>query len=147
MDEAAYRQSSTLTNPAPCVFARAILARCVQCELAEKHALAERELIACTRPTARINCATLAALLYERATFALRLPRPGEALPHAKVMKLHCGGLLALQQILAAPVADVHRLIAQSHAQDASLADLSWDKIVAGIAQWQPLRRSRPRAK
>lgn len=142
MDESAYRQASALSNPAPCVFARAILAACVQCELAEKHALAEREVIACTKATARINCATLAALLYERATFALRLPRPGEPLPHAKAMKLQCGGLLALQQIQAAAVADVHQLIQQSHAQDASLADLPWDKIVAGVAQWQPRRRS-----
>ncbi len=141
MGESAYRRTGAPDHAAPCVFSRALLARCVQCELAERHALAERETVFCTKPTARINCATLAALLYERATFALRLPRAGGPLPHAKAVKLYCGGLLALQQALSAPGADVHRMIRQHHGQGASLADLPWEEIVAGAVRWQPRKR------
>ncbi|MBI4740431.1 MAG: hypothetical protein HY777_02520 [Betaproteobacteria bacterium] len=145
MGGSAYRRTGAPNNSAPCVFSRALLARCVQCELAERHALAERETVFCTIPTARINCGTLAALLYERATFALRLPRAGGgSLPHAKAVKLYCGGLLALQQTLSAPDADVHRMIRQHHGQGASLADLPWEEIVAGAVRWQPRKRHPP---
>lgn len=141
MDEVAYRRTSALNNPAPCIFARALLVGCVQCELAGRHALAEREVIACSKPTARINCQTLAALFYERATFALRLPRPGTALPHATLLKLHCGGLLALQQVLATPVADVHRMVTRCHEDGAGFGDLPWEALVAAMLRWQLRRR------
>lgn len=142
MDEAAYRNAVALSNPVPCVFGRALLARCVGCELADRQALAEREVIACTRPTARLNCQTLAALFYERATFALRLPRPGTALPHATMLKLHCGGLLAMQKTLATPVADVHRMVVLCHEDGAGFGDLPWDELVAGMVRWQARHRS-----
>ena len=141
MDEAAFARARVGANPAPCVFAKALLARCAQCELAQRHALAERELVACPSPTARTNCATLAALLRERATFALRLPRPGEPLPHARAMQLQCGGLQGLRDALAAPEAEVHRMVMQAHAHSASLLDLPWDAIVRDIAAWQLRRR------
>lgn len=144
MDETAYRTVAALNNPSPCVFGRAIQTGGVQCELAEKHALAEREIVACTSPTARINCATLAALIYERATFALRLPRPGEPLPHATTMQLHCGGLLALQQAVAMSIPDVHGMIRKVHDDGRGLNDLHWGDIVAGVVAWQP-RKFRPR--
>ncbi len=144
MDEAAYAQAREFANPAPCVFERALLARCAECELARRHAVVEREVVACTSPTARTNCATLAALQRERASFALRLPRPGEPLAHAKAMQLQCGGLLGLRNALGAPSADVHRLVLQAHAHSMSLLDLPWDRIVRDIASWQARRRAPP---
>ncbi len=142
MDELAYHASRQTRNPSPCVFERAILAGCAQCELAKRQALAEREIVACTLEVARINCATLAALLRERATFALRLPRLSEPLGHAKVMKLQCGGLLGLQVELGEPVADIHAMVQHAKVNGASLLDLPWDRIVASIVAWQPRHRA-----
>ena len=88
-----------------CVFAKALLSHTAVCELAQRRAVAERVLVECPSPVARTNCGTLAALLHERARFALRLPPPGRPLIHMQALRLQCGGLTALQQVLDAPSA------------------------------------------
>lgn len=132
-------------HPNPCVFAQALLARSAVCGLSQRLQLAERELLVCTRPAARHNCSTLAALLHERARFALRLPPASRPLMHLQAQRLHCGGLAALQASLdeAQTVPDVHRLIGQAQDRHGSLADLPWAPLVAAIAAWQPRRRGR----
>lgn len=142
MDELAYQASRRTLNPAPCVFERAILVGCAQCELSRRHALAEREVVACALEVARINCTILNELFHERATFALHLPRAGAPIAHAQVMKLQCGGLRGLQAALVAPAANVHAMVQQAKANDASLLDLPWGRIVADIVAWQPRRRA-----
>ncbi len=128
-------------GPAACVFTKALLARAANCELATRHALGEADAVSCTSPVARTNCVTLSALLHERAAFALRLPRPGTPLMHARALQLQCGGLVALQQALQAPQPDVHRLVGQAHERHGSLLDLPWQALVDGIVAWQPRRR------
>jgi len=83
-----------------CVFAKAILARAADCSLARRRSVGERELLECPSPVAHTNCETLAALMHERARFALRLPRPEQPLMHAQAMRLQCGGLAGLQRAL-----------------------------------------------
>ena len=129
---------------AVCVFAKALLARSASCELAARRSLGERELLECTSPVARMNCGTLAALLHERARFALRLPAPGQPLMHAQALRLHCGGLLGLQQALAAEHADVHSMVTLAQQRHGSLTGLPWDSIVRGIVGWLPRVRRRP---
>lgn len=132
-----------------CVFAKALLARAAVCELAHRRALAEREMIECPSPVARTNCGTLAALLHERARFALRLPAPGQPLIHAQALRLQCGGLQALREVLsvAEPAPDVHRMVGVVHERQGSLTLLPWGAIVQHIVQWQPhrARRTSPR--
>ena len=142
MDEAAYRRTREQTSSLPCVFQGALQARCASCELVAKRSLAERELLACTLPTAHINCETLLNLFHERATFPLRL-RPGAPLTHATELRLQSGGLLGLQQGLALPEADVHQMVLQAQAEHGSLMQLPWDRIVETIKAWQPRRRSK----
>lgn len=142
MDEPAHHLSRRTINPSPCVFERAILAGCAQCELSRRHALAEREVVACFLEVARINCTTLESLFWERATFALRLPRPGVPIAHAKAMRLQCGGLRGLQTAVAAPMTDIHAMVQRAQLNDASLLELPWVEIVASIAAWQPRRRA-----
>jgi hypothetical protein len=131
------------SDPSACVFTKALLAREAMCELAQRRALGERDWIACTSPVARINCATLAALLRERSTFALKLGRADAPLMHAKAMQLQCGGVSGLQQALGAPEPDVHRLVGQAHEHWGSLLDLPWNDVVSAIAAWQPRRMRR----
>lgn len=128
----------------PCVFARALLARQAVCECAERQALAEREQVVCSRPVARTNCSTLAALMHERARLPLRLPRPGAPLVHALALRLHCGGLGGLRQALDPSCRDVHQLVGLAHARYGSLTDLPWDRIVAEVLAWQPRPRRAP---
>lgn len=124
-----------------CVFARALLARSATCELSQRRTVGEQEMLACTSPVARINCATLAALLHERARFMLHLPPPGRPLMHVQALRLQCGGLTALRQTMAAGDSDVHRLVHAAQERHGSLADLPWQPIVLALAQWRPRRR------
>lgn len=142
VDEAAFHASRARLNPNPCVFAKAILAGCASCSLAQRQALAEREVVACTGVVAHINCSTLKDLFYERATFVLRLPRPATEIPHQTAMKLTCGGLQGLQVALASPNADVHTMVQLAHSRHDSLLDLPWQTIVEHIAGWQIRRRA-----
>lgn len=146
------------TSPATCVFDKALMAHHAVCECAQRRAVGERQLVECAVPVARINCATLAALLHERARFALRLPPPGRPVMHAQSLRLQCGGLLALHALMtqggaetaagcgdvaAGVVArpDVHRLVGEAQSRHGSLADLPWTPLVAAVARWLPQRR------
>ncbi len=140
MDEAAFRAAHGAAMRQPCVFEKALLARCADCGVAVRHALAEREAIACSSPVARANCDTLLAMLRERSAFALKLP-PGARLPHALTMKLQCGGLRGLRRIAGTGESDVHRLVAAAGERHDGLAQLPWPAIVAAVLAWQGRRR------
>jgi len=127
-----------------CVFAKALLAHAAACELAQRRSLGEHELLECASPAARIDCGTLAALLHERARFALRLPPASRPLPHVQSLRLQCGGLTALRRELPLAGPDVHRMVGSALEKHGSLAELPWTSIVAAIAAWQPRRRARP---
>jgi hypothetical protein len=142
VDEAAFRAARNASTSPPCVFAKAVLAGCATCATSVRRALAERETIGCASPVARTNCETFAALLRERAAFALKLTA-GAPLPHAAAMKLQCGGLAGLRACAGGAEADVHRLVAGEIARRESLAELPWPSIVASVAGWQGRRARR----
>ena len=141
MDEAAYRAALRAANHAYCVFEKALIMRRVTCELASRHALAERESVECTSPVARTNCAAFLGLLRERAAFSLKLSRRDGPMPHAITMKLQCGGLAGLQLALPATGPDVHQLVAAAQHRWGSLLDLPWSEIVRTVAEWQGRHR------
>lgn len=124
-----------------CIFARALLVHSADCELAQRREIGERLRVDCSSPVARINCATLAALLHERARFALRLAPAGQPLLHLQTLRLQCGGLAAIAQVLGSSDRDVHRLVGLVHEVHGSSADLPWATIVAALTQWRPPRR------
>lgn len=134
-----------------CVFAKALLARAAGCECAARHQAGEAAVIDCRSPVAHHNCQTLAALLAERARFALRLPVAGPLL-HAQALRLQCGGVQALQAHLNETVGtsdgavpDVHRLVQAAQARHGGLAELPWAELVPRMQAWAPRRRSAPR--
>lgn len=143
MDETAFRNARGDINRLPCVFERALLARHAVCGLAESHALAERETLSCTAPLARAECGRLAGLLREKSAFALKLPDTQRILPHAQMMRIQCGGLDGLRQLLdaEAPAADVHRLVCLARECFGELDQLPFSEVVKGIAAWQGRRR------
>lgn len=101
-------------------------------------------MLECAAPVARLNCSTLAALLHERARFALKLPAPGHPMVHAQALRLHCGGLEALREAMQAGHADVHALVLAVHERHGSLTALPWEAIVRRLLQWAPRRRGGP---
>lgn len=137
--------ASCCEHAGACVFANALRSRTAGCELSQRQALAERDVLVCASPVARTNCGTLAALLHERARFALRLPPPGRPLVHALALRLQCGGLAGLQASLGEAQPDVHRMVGRAQALHGSLTELPWPQIVAAIVAWQPRQRGRPR--
>lgn len=133
----------------PCIFARAVLARTAGCGLVRRGSVGERETVGCRAPQAHARCAALAALMRERARFALRLPAPDQPLRHAQAMRIECGGLQGLTRTLGAapadggdaPLADVNALVEAAQQRHGSLADLAWDQIVGAMRTWAPRRR------
>ena len=144
MDEAAYRRTRDQTNGLPCVFQGALQARGAVCALMAQHSLAEREVLSCSRPTAHTHCETLLNLFRERATFPLRL-KPGVPLTHALQLRLQCGGLQGLHNVLSTTSVDVHQMVQQAHLRHGSLTELPWSQIVDRIKAWQPRRRATPK--
>lgn len=147
MDEHAYHATRKEINRLPCVFEKALLARCVVCSLAVKQLLAEREMMACTDPLARASCAQLSGLLREKSAFALKLKDAVRILPHAQTMKIQCGGLSGLRDIVDAggPAPDVHRLVRQAVGQFGSMEALPYSDIVQGVAHWTVRKRFHPK--
>jgi len=162
MDESAFRGARGAVVPQPCAFEKAILARCGVCSLAERQHTAEREAVACASVPAREQCVALRVLLRQSSVFALKLTQADAPLPHAKEMKLQCGGLRGLQQALGpavavnegaeAPasgeqglpvVADVHGLVQASAEKFGGLPNLPYSAIVRSVVAYQ-LRRRRP---
>lgn len=126
-----------------CAFAKAVLSGASSCELVARRASGEQTMLECTSPVARINCATFAALLHERSRFALRLPAPGRPMMHQHALRLQCGGLDALREVLGVAERDVHRLVGAAHERHESFTQLPWAPLVAAIVAWTPRRRAR----
>lgn len=143
MDEHAFRHAKGDINRLPCVFERVLLARHAVCEYAVRHQIAERETIACAQPPARASCGELNGLLREKSAFALRLTDATRILPHAMVMKIQCGGLNGLRDLLdeSAPAPNIHELVRRVQAGYESLGDLPWSEVIKGVAAWQGRRR------
>jgi hypothetical protein len=147
MDEEAYRTAQEAANRAHCVFEKALIMRRLTCELASRHALAERESVECTSPVARTNCAIFLELLGERAAFSLKLTRRDGPRSHAISMKLQCGGPAGLQLVLPDTEPDVHQLVSAAQCRWGSLLDLPWPEIVGTVAAWQGRHRGPFRGK
>lgn len=143
IDEAAFRHARGEINRLPCVFERALLARHAVCELAVRHHVAEREMVACAQPVARAVCAEMVALLRDNSAFALGLTSARRILPHAMLMKIQCGGLDGLKHLLDADAVapDVRRLMRLAKDGYGDFAELPFSRIVQGVAAWQGRRR------
>jgi hypothetical protein len=142
-NEDAYRDARKSVNPTPCAFEKGVLARCVACSKAEKHLLAERETVNCSDADAQARCTELKTLLRSHSAFALRIPRIGSQLPHAKELKIQCGGLKGLQTTVngADGVEDVFALIESALSAHGALDAFPFSEIVQGVVHFEARRR------
>lgn len=145
LDEGAYQATYDEVVRLPCAFEKALLSRCAGCDQVHRYNIAEREAVACEAPVARENCLTLHGLLHQNAMFVLKLIHPDEPLPHAKELKIQCGGLLGTQRLLdpeATAVENVHGLVGALQSRFGSMQALPYQEVVKSIAAYEG-RRSR----
>ena len=164
MDESAFRQARDAVAPRPCVFEKATLSGACACTLSARRNIAERESVACVGADAYAECAALSALLRQNAAFALKLTQTDALLPHAKAMKLQCGGLQGVQRVLDAGagadlppvgagaglegiplVPDVRALVDAARAKFDGLENLPYSTIIQSVVAYQ-IRRRRSQA-
>jgi len=132
MDETAYRQALTSSFPRSCPFEKSVLTHCVACSNAEKHNIAEREVVACSSAEAHDRCIALRDLLRHNFTFALGKLHIDGPLPHAMEMRMQCGGLRGIQFLLDGndEVHDVAELLTKAQDRYGELVELPFLKIV-----------------
>ena len=142
-NEDAYRDARKSVNPTPCAFEKGVLARCIACSKAEKHLLAERETVNCADAAAQARCLELKTLLRGHSAFALKIPRIGQQLPHAKELKIQCGGLKGLQTAVSGvdSVEDAFALIESALTAHGTLDALPYSDIVQGVVHFEARRR------
>ncbi len=147
MDERAFQEAYRATNPLACPFEKAILICLCTCREAKRINIAERDTVNCRDAQAHGDCSLLVGMLRHKATFALKLTHADAVLPHAKHVKVQCGGLLGLQAALwpeqagKPRVEDIRGLVLEARDRFGSLQELPYSEIVRGIAGFEFRRR------
>ena len=121
----------------PCVFEKAILVRCVACGRAQRMQIAEREAVACQDGQSLSRCTELHNHLRRSFTFALGEVRDAVVLPHAQEVRVQCGGLMGLQDVLSgsAEVEDVDAVLGNAVLQFGELASIPYSQVVHAAVQ------------
>jgi len=148
VDEVAFRSAYRSANPIACPFEKALVAKRCFCEKEVRHNIAERDVAGCSSAEIAEDCGTLLDLLRHNAQFALHLTHIEGGLPHAKEMKVQCGGLLGLQKVLDPAKADdetvenVFGLVWEAVKRFGDLASLPYGEIVKTVSSFEIRRRS-----
>ena len=146
MEEPEFKQAYQEVNPLPCVFEKAVLLRCCVCHRCQRIYLAEREGVACTEQAAHDRCREFLRTLYKKSQFALRLTETQAHLPHAKLLKLQCGGLQGLQHSLepeSAGLPEVSALLQRAYTEFDALQSLPFTQVVGYITRFEGRRRGK----
>ena len=145
MEEKEFKKTFRSVNDAPCIFAKAILRRCCTCSRSQKLFIAEREAVACKSPGGRQRCEEVLEVLRGKAAFALKLQQIDGPLPHAKELKVQCGGMLGVQESLTHEpselVADIHQLLENAFAEYGSAETLPYSEVVRTITSFLPRKK------
>jgi len=125
-----------------CPFERAVQTVHFTCAQSQTTFIGEKENIICTNMLARADCIELVLLLKKNARFALKLAKHTPVLTHGQEMKLKCGGLQAIQELLNKPADenDVHQLIEDVLAKYSKLTELPFPEIMRVVSEYR-LRR------
>lgn len=125
-----------------CPFERAVQTVHFACSEAQTLFIGEKENIACTNMAARSSCIELVSLLKQNARFALKLAKHTSVLTHGQEMKLKCGGIQGLQQLLnkQASENDIHSLIKDVLSEYSTLTELPFPQIMRVVSEYR-LRR------
>ena len=128
----------------PCLFEKGVLQRCCACHLAKHFNLAERVGVACTARAAQQQCREFLAIMQEKSVFALQLtPTDDGKLPHAKKIKIQCGGINGLHTLDGAADLgkDVNRLLDHAVKHFGGMAQLPFEQIVRSVVAFEGRKR------
>jgi hypothetical protein len=144
MDEDNYRSTYREFNELPCLFEKAVLQQCCRCHLAKHFNLAERIGVACTSDTAQDQCRAFLSIMKDKSIFALQLPVTEDGkLPHAKKIKIQCGGINGLQILQGAGDMDkdVNHLLNNAVKHFGGLDQLPYEQIVRSVVSFEGRKR------
>ena len=149
MDENHYRSTYAEINPIQCAFEKAINSRVCNCSKSSRFNLADREGVACESATGHALCQELLALLREKARFALQQTQVGGPLPHNAEIKIQCGGVKGLIELVNglypdqsnAAEDDIHGVIQQALGDFKYLAALPFSDIMQQVTAYQGRKR------
>lgn len=147
MDEENYKEVYKTVNELPCVFEKAVLTRMFACEKAVKVNIAEREVVGCAEVKAHDQCAQLLHRMRSDAAFTLKLTHISGPLPHAKEIKVQCGGLLGLQASVTESVEpqpgveNIFALIEAARRRFDQLNDFPHQAIIQSVARFEARRK------
>jgi len=147
MDENEYRDIYHSVNSVRCCFEKAMLTRRFNCINLVKINIADREAAGCSNETAQATCKELRKLIRQNAAFALKCSDSGAQLPHAKEIKMQCGGITGLYHALhdteEAPdgVDDIYTCIQDAIKTYKQLEDFPFIEIVRDIARFKGRRK------
>jgi hypothetical protein len=151
MEEQEYKKTYKTVNQIACPFEKAILTRRFGCENCVKFNIAEREAVGCRSRTAQSDCLTLLDMLRHNAKFALRLVSIAGTLPHAKEMRVQCGGLLGLRNAVLPELIDesgvqnIYAVVTTAQTRPGGFEALPFHEIMKSITAFEPRPRSGPR--
>lgn len=146
MDENAYKETYQALNRNECPFEKALIICRHACRNARRIGIGERVAVGCVEPAAQATCKELLALLHRNAAFALHVTDT-DVLPHAKELKVQCGGLRGLFQAVepdaeaGALIEDIADLVAQAIADFDSLDKLPYSEIMRAVAHFEARKR------
>ncbi len=148
MDEQEFKEIYDAVNDRRCVFEKAALTRMYACEKLIRMNIAEREAAGCSNGAAQTQCNEMLERLRQNAAFSLKLTHVSGPLPHAKELKVQCGGLLGLQRNLepdnsTAGVDNIFGLIEAAKVAYGALTALPFQEIVKSITAFQGRRPRR----
>jgi len=147
MDENEFRNVYETVNDLRCVFEKAVLTRMFACRNLVRMNIAEREAAGCADPAAQRQCDELLDRTRRNASFALRVTHVSGPLPHAKELKVQCGGLLGLQTCLEerppdpSGVDDIHGLVERARRRFGGLERLPYQELIRSVSDFQGRRR------
>ncbi len=139
MDPDAFRDAVKKLESSACPFAPSILAGCAACPLAHRARVAEGERVICPSPGNRDRCTALREALQKHSAFALGVREPDTPLPHAKILRMLCGGLEGLATVLGASTRDIRGLADSAHRH--GIGDLPWPEVMRAVSGFSARRR------
>ncbi|HEC29010.1 MAG TPA: hypothetical protein ENI65_05435 [Gammaproteobacteria bacterium] len=149
MDESEYREIYHSVNNLRCCFEKAILTHRFSCKNLVKIMIADREGVGCSDQPAQEACHHLLDLIRKNATFVLKTSPSGGQLPHAKEIRVQCGGMIGIYHALKpdmeipAGVEDIFGLIQEAGASYNGVDNLPYNDIIKTLSQFEGRKKRR----
>jgi hypothetical protein len=103
--------------------------------------MAEREVVRCLDHDAQAACAAFKQALHEKALFVLKQQDVHAPLPHAKELKLQCGGLHGLARLTETSGDDVATAMKKARSLFGEPGSFPYSELMPDIAAHEPRRR------